>query len=65
MSGSELLEIVNYSDLQTSMKVDEYDLKSVKVDKEVNVIISYIGFPFFDEGDSTVYLLFCYLGLEL
>ncbi|WP_051827380.1 efflux RND transporter periplasmic adaptor subunit [Metabacillus indicus] len=40
MAGAELLEIVDYSDLQTSMKVDEYDLKSVKEDKEVNVIIS-------------------------
>lgn len=40
MAGAELLEIADYSDLQTSMKVDEYDLKSVKEDKEVNVIIS-------------------------
>ncbi|MDX8288724.1 HlyD family efflux transporter periplasmic adaptor subunit [Metabacillus indicus] len=40
MAGAELLEIANYSDLQTSMKVDEYDLKSVKEDKEVNVMIS-------------------------
>lgn len=40
MSGAELIEVVNYSNLQTSMKVDEYDLKSVAVDKEVNVIIS-------------------------
>ncbi|TDL82774.1 efflux RND transporter periplasmic adaptor subunit [Peribacillus frigoritolerans] len=40
MSGAELIEIVDYANLQMSMKVDEYDLKSVAVDKEVNVIIS-------------------------
>ncbi|MGD6794406.1 efflux RND transporter periplasmic adaptor subunit [Metabacillus indicus] len=40
MAGAELVGITDYSDLQISMKVDEYDLKSVEEDKNVNVIIS-------------------------
>ncbi|MTH54829.1 HlyD family efflux transporter periplasmic adaptor subunit [Bacillus mangrovi] len=40
MAGGELLEIVNYNDLQTSMKVDEYDLKSVAEGQKVDVTIS-------------------------
>lgn len=40
MQGAELLEVVDYDDLQTSMKVDEYDLKSVSEGKEINVTIA-------------------------
>lgn len=37
MVGTELFKIVNYSDLQLSMKVDEHDLKTVSEGKEVDV----------------------------
>ncbi|MEO2077283.1 MAG: HlyD family efflux transporter periplasmic adaptor subunit [Bacillus sp. (in: firmicutes)] len=40
MSGAQLLDIVNYSVLQTNVKVDEYDLKYLKVGQEVNVTIN-------------------------
>jgi multidrug efflux pump subunit AcrA (membrane-fusion protein) len=43
MEGAELLKIVDYSDLQTSMKVGEYDLKSVSEGKEVNITISALS----------------------
>ena len=31
MAGSKIMEIVDYSDLQISIKVDEYDLSAIKV----------------------------------
>jgi multidrug efflux pump subunit AcrA (membrane-fusion protein) len=40
MSGSQLVDIVNYSVLQTTVKVDEYDLKYLKVGQEVSVTIN-------------------------
>ncbi|WML57892.1 HlyD family efflux transporter periplasmic adaptor subunit [Neobacillus sp. PS2-9] len=40
MSGEQLIDIVNYSVLQTTVKVDEYDLKYLKVGQEVNVTIN-------------------------
>lgn len=40
MSGTQLLEIVDYSALQTVVKVDEYDLKYLSAGKEVNVNIN-------------------------
>jgi multidrug efflux pump subunit AcrA (membrane-fusion protein) len=40
MSGAQLVDIVNYSVLQTTVKVDEYDLKYLKVGQEVNVTIN-------------------------
>ncbi|MEH7300775.1 efflux RND transporter periplasmic adaptor subunit [Neobacillus drentensis] len=40
MSGAQLIDIVNYSVLQTTVKVDEYDLKYLKVGQEVNVTIN-------------------------
>jgi multidrug efflux pump subunit AcrA (membrane-fusion protein) len=40
MSGSQLVDIVNYSVLQTTVKVDEYDLKYLKVGQEVKVTIN-------------------------
>jgi multidrug efflux pump subunit AcrA (membrane-fusion protein) len=40
MSGTELIEVVDYSDLQTNVKVDEYSLKFLKVGQEVNVTIN-------------------------
>jgi len=40
MSGAQLVDIVDYSKLQTNVKVDEYDLKYLKVDQKVNVAIN-------------------------
>jgi multidrug efflux pump subunit AcrA (membrane-fusion protein) len=40
MSGAPIIEIVDYSALQTNVKVDEYDLKYLTVDKEVSVTIN-------------------------
>lgn len=40
MSGAQLIEVVDYSALQTNVKVDEYDLKYLKVGQEVNVTIN-------------------------
>jgi len=39
IGGSPLIDIVDYSDLHVKVKVDEYDLKFVSVDQEVNVTI--------------------------
>lgn len=40
MAGVQLVDIVDYSALQTNVKIDEYDLKHVTVGKEVNVTIN-------------------------
>lgn len=40
MSGAQLIDIVDYSVLQTNVKIDEYDLKYLSVGKEVNVTIN-------------------------
>ncbi|MEH7748583.1 HlyD family efflux transporter periplasmic adaptor subunit, partial [Neobacillus drentensis] len=40
MSGAQLVDIVDYSKLQTNVKVDEYDLKYLKVDQKVYVSIN-------------------------
>ncbi|MFB5196064.1 efflux RND transporter periplasmic adaptor subunit [Neobacillus sp. KR4-4] len=40
MSGAQLIDIVDYSTLQTNVKVDEYDLKYLKVEQKVNVAIN-------------------------
>lgn len=40
MSGAQLVDIVDYSALQTNVKVDEYDLKYLKVGEKVKVTIN-------------------------
>jgi multidrug efflux pump subunit AcrA (membrane-fusion protein) len=40
MAGAQLVDIVDYSVLQTTVKVDEYDLKFISVGQEVNVAIN-------------------------
>lgn len=40
LQGSRLIDIVNFDDLQTNVKVDEYDLKYLEVGKEVDVTIN-------------------------
>ncbi|MGG1676976.1 efflux RND transporter periplasmic adaptor subunit [Neobacillus sp. NRS-1170] len=40
MAGAQLIDIVDYSVLQTNVKVDEYDLKYLKTGQEVNVTIN-------------------------
>jgi multidrug efflux pump subunit AcrA (membrane-fusion protein) len=40
LKGSQLIDIINYSDLFVNIKVDEYDLKYVKVGQKVNVTIN-------------------------
>lgn len=39
MPGAKIMEIVDYKDLQLKVKVDEYDLNSIKVEDEVNIKI--------------------------
>jgi multidrug efflux pump subunit AcrA (membrane-fusion protein) len=40
LKGSQLIDIVSYEDLHVKVKVDEYDLKYVTVDQEVDVTIN-------------------------
>lgn len=40
MAGSQLVDIVDYSALKTTVKVDEYDLKFLKIGQEVNVVVN-------------------------
>jgi multidrug efflux pump subunit AcrA (membrane-fusion protein) len=40
MAGVQLVDIVDYNVLQTTVKVDEYDLKFISVGQEVNVAIN-------------------------
>lgn len=40
MAGAKLLDIVDYDNLKISVKVDEYDLPSIAVDKDVTVHIN-------------------------
>lgn len=40
LPGDQLIDVVNFTDLQTNVKVDEYDLKYLKVNKEVKVTIN-------------------------
>jgi multidrug efflux pump subunit AcrA (membrane-fusion protein) len=40
LKGSQLIDIVDYADLHVKVKVDEYDLKYVEVDQEVNITIN-------------------------
>lgn len=40
MSGIELMEVVDYSDLQTTVKVDEYSLKFLKAGQKVDVTVN-------------------------
>ncbi|SOC16613.1 HlyD family secretion protein [Ureibacillus xyleni] len=40
MKGTRLVDIVDYSNLHVKVKVDEYDLKYVEVDQEVDVTIN-------------------------
>ncbi|MHB8128309.1 MAG: efflux RND transporter periplasmic adaptor subunit [Mobilitalea sp.] len=42
MTGIKLLEIVDYSDLEISVKVDEYDISAIEVGKETSVTIGAI-----------------------
>ncbi len=37
--GTKVIEVVDYKDLQLKVKVDEYDLKSIKIDQTANVTI--------------------------
>lgn len=39
MPGAKIMEIVDYKDLQLKVKVDEYDLNSIKIEDEVNIKI--------------------------
>lgn len=41
--GSKILDIVNYDDLEVTVKVDEYDLAAVTIGKEAEVTISAIN----------------------
>lgn len=43
MSGGKLMEIVDYSDLQLKVQVDEYDLTAIEEDKEATVTIHAIS----------------------
>ncbi|NLM75022.1 MAG: HlyD family efflux transporter periplasmic adaptor subunit [Clostridiaceae bacterium] len=38
--GAKIMDIINYEDLQVTIKVDEYDLRAVTLDKEAEVIVS-------------------------
>ncbi|WP_042463149.1 efflux RND transporter periplasmic adaptor subunit [Neobacillus dielmonensis] len=40
IAGAQLIDIVNYSALQTTVKVDEYDLQYLNAGQEVNVVIN-------------------------
>jgi multidrug efflux pump subunit AcrA (membrane-fusion protein) len=40
LQGSQLIDVVDFTNLQTNVKVDEYDLKYLEVGKEVNVTIN-------------------------
>jgi multidrug efflux pump subunit AcrA (membrane-fusion protein) len=42
MTGIKLLEIVDYSDLEIGVKVDEYDISAIEVGKETSVTIGAI-----------------------
>ncbi len=43
MAGVKLLEIIDYNNLQVNIKVDEYDLPSVKIGKETNIKINALN----------------------
>lgn len=43
MSGGKLMDIVDYSNLQLKVQVDEYDLKAIEKDKEAAVTIHAIS----------------------
>ncbi len=42
MSGAQLCEIIDFNELEVSIKIDEYDLSCVEVDDEIDVNISAI-----------------------
>ncbi|MCL2859527.1 MAG: efflux RND transporter periplasmic adaptor subunit [Oscillospiraceae bacterium] len=43
MTGSPLFDIVDYNNLQTTVRVDEYDLSSIKVGEKVDVTIDALN----------------------
>ncbi|MCY6483876.1 HlyD family efflux transporter periplasmic adaptor subunit [Clostridium aestuarii] len=43
LGGTKLVDIVDYDNLQVSIKVDEYDISSIKIAQEVDVYIDSIG----------------------
>ncbi len=43
MSGSQLCEIIDFDNLEVSIRVDEYDLGCVAVDKKISVSINALG----------------------
>lgn len=49
--GTKIMEVVDYKDLQLKVKVDEYDLKSIKTDQVANVTIHALNKDF--EGTIT------------
>ena len=49
--GTKVIEIVDYKDLQLKVKVDEYDLNSIKIDQVANVTIHALNKDF--EGRIT------------
>ncbi|WP_180953529.1 efflux RND transporter periplasmic adaptor subunit [Bacillus sp. T33-2] len=53
LKGSQLIDIVDYSNLHIKVKVDEYDLKYVAVDQQVNVTINALE----KEIQGTVYAI--------
>lgn len=46
MPGAKIIEIVDYKDLQLKVKVDEYDLKTIKKDIPVNITIHALNKDF-------------------
>lgn len=43
MAGTKITSITNYSDLQVTIKVDEYDINSMEIDKEVTVLVNALN----------------------
>lgn len=46
MPGAKIIEIVDYKDLQLNVKVDEYDLKTIKEETPVNITIHALNKEF-------------------
>lgn len=44
--GTKIMEVVNYSDLELKVKVDEYDLSSIEIGTEVDVTINALNKTF-------------------
>ena len=42
MAGTNLCDLIDFDNLQVTIKIDEYDLSSIEIDKEVSIIIGAI-----------------------